>query len=101
MKDNFLSLQKAYPNYKILTTGHSLGGALASIAAGTIADNKYASPNNIMMITFGQPRVGDSKYAASMNKLVPYTFRVINGRDPVVLVPPMKYGYHHHGKEIW
>ena len=101
MKNDFLALQKAYPNYKILVTGHSLGGALASIAAATISYNECASAEDIKLITFGQPRVGNSEYAASMDKLVPNTLRVVNGRDPVVQVPPREYGYQHHGRVIW
>jgi predicted lipase len=55
-------------------TGHSLGGALASLAAlhiyMDILDNK-ATPD-ISLFTIGEPRVGDKDFAKKIDDLVSY-----------------------------
>ena len=58
----------AYPNYTLISTGHSLGGALASIAGVSLAAN---FPNaSLQMFTYGQPRTGDPSYAGLAESLV-------------------------------
>ena len=45
-------------------TGHSLGGALAAIAARHIQMDIIADhPERIHLLTLGQPRTGDEKWA--------------------------------------
>jgi predicted lipase len=52
------NLISAHPNSKIFITGHSLGGALAVLAAMDI--KAYLSPSQmITLYTYGQPRVGN------------------------------------------
>ncbi|KAJ7466586.1 lipase [Mycena galericulata] len=63
--DDVLSIVKAEltnnPTYRVVVTGHSLGGAIASLAAPSL---KIALPDAaIKLYTFGQPRVGDARYA--------------------------------------
>jgi predicted lipase len=53
-------------------TGHSLGGALASLAAAEICSSGKISPQNIKLLTFGQPRTGNWVWAKNMDKLVNY-----------------------------
>ncbi|TKR61020.1 hypothetical protein L596_028190 [Steinernema carpocapsae] len=36
MREHFMELRKAYPDYEVWVTGHSLGGAMASVAAGAL-----------------------------------------------------------------
>ena len=55
----------AHPNYAIVTSGHSLGGSLSSLAAVSM---KYNFPNNaVRMYTYGQPRTGNDAYAYWVN----------------------------------
>ena len=42
---------------KILITGHSLGGALAQLAAADLKTHFYRQTRNIRLVTFGSPRV--------------------------------------------
>lgn len=50
-----------YPNAEVALTGHSLGGALATICLAQIVFELPGSiPTNISLYTFGSPRVGDS-----------------------------------------
>jgi triacylglycerol lipase len=68
--------------------GHSLGGAVASLAA-----DRYAAPRGVC--TFGCPRVGDQTFAQSFNaKLSGRTLRYVNHHDVITHVPP-PLGYHH------
>lgn len=64
-------------------TGHSLGGAMAMLAAAR-------TPGPVAgLYTFGQPRVGDSSFAEALNaKLGGRAFRYRNANDPVPRTPP-------------
>jgi triacylglycerol lipase len=68
-------------------TGHSLGGALAIVAAALLV----SPPGHPIagVYTFGQPRVGDptfrDRYSATLGDI---TFRCVNDRDVVPHVPP-------------
>ncbi|KAJ7930297.1 Alpha/Beta hydrolase protein [Mycena leptocephala] len=55
-----------HPAYTIAVTGHSLGGAIASLAAPALKSELPAAA--IKLFTFGQPRVGNRKFAAFVEK---------------------------------
>ena len=100
-----------YPSYKVWVTGHSLGGAMASLASTAIAYDRKVTKDNLILYTFGQPRVGNYDYALTHDKLVPISFRVTHYRDIVVHLPTCNKilgvcyafngGPYHHGKEIY
>ncbi len=74
----------------IWVTGHSLGGALAALAAVSL---KCQGFNVAGLYTFGQPRVGDWSFgSAAMNTLThPHSIpveRYANNNDIVPLIPP-------------
>ncbi|XP_046841494.1 lipase ZK262.3-like isoform X4 [Xenia sp. Carnegie-2017] len=99
-----------YPNYKVWVTGHSLGGAMASLASTALISEGHTSKSNLYMYTFGQPRVGNYDYALAHDKFVPISFRVTHYRDPVVHLPTCKKilgvcnaftgGPYHHGRDL-
>jgi triacylglycerol lipase len=74
----------------IFYTGHSLGGALAILAAS------LRPPRAVY--TFGSPKVGDSVFANSLRDIPIY--RLINNRDIVPTVPPSRipFDFCHCGK---
>ena len=76
---------KAYPGAPIYIGGHSLGGALAVLAApiiqDTFPDNKVAQ-----IITGGQPRVGNKQFAIWYNGLFE-SYRVVFNKDLVPHFP--------------
>jgi triacylglycerol lipase len=76
---------------QILITGHSLGAALAVLAAPDIF--RKMPPNTIepRLITFAGPRVGLSDFAGNFNAAIESCFRVVNFLDIVPLVPPTPY----------
>lgn len=50
-----------YPNAELAICGHSLGGALATVALAQIVfELGIPVPQNISLYTFGSPRVGDT-----------------------------------------
>ncbi len=64
-----------------LGTGHSLGGALATLAAYDIRKQLQASGKQdveVMCYSFGAPRTGNHAFAADYNHVVPDTWSVIN-----------------------
>ena len=61
----------------VVYTGHSLGGALATLAAS------HRSP--LRTYTFGSPRVGDGDFARTIERDA--FFRVVNNQDIVTQVP--------------
>jgi len=86
-------LENELRGQELVLTGHSLGGALATIAASEWR-NKY----NIRSIyTFGQPAVGDVKFRDWMNQFKERFHRVMNDDDIVTRIPPP---YRHVGTRI-
>lgn len=73
----------------LFITGHSLGGALATLAALDIAANTpFTSP---VVYTFGAPRVGDPQFVQTYNYIVPFHYRYQNEFDIVPHLPPLVY----------
>ncbi|MGI2105677.1 lipase family protein [Shewanella frigidimarina] len=73
------------PGKAIHFVGHSLGGALASLAADWASVNNYAS--NINLYTFGSPRVGQQGFASANTHRLNQIFRCTHGADVVPKVP--------------
>lgn len=70
----------------LFITGHSLGGALATICAYDFAE--VLPINNIVVYMFSSPRVGNVSFADIYNKRVPQGIRVYNTEDIIVDLPP-------------
>lgn len=76
---------------KLWITGHSLGAALATLAAAKLLDDKVAGSIS-GLYTFGQPRTGDHAFAAWFDGLMKERmFRFVNNNDivPHVPLPPL------------
>lgn len=87
--------QEIAKDKEVTITGHSLGGALAVLAASRYKIETGVSPT---VYTFGQPLVGDEEFAARFTQELPYKlYRVINKKDIVPRIPPAAAGYHHTG----
>jgi triacylglycerol lipase len=80
-------------------TGHSLGGALATLCAVDLQYN-FGSRMAVEAYTFGSPRVGNDAFAESYNVRVPNSWRVVNGWDAVVGLPAPWRGYRHVDTDI-
>lgn len=79
------------PAGPLFITGHSLGGAMAQLAAFRLAGE---NPN---VVTFAAPMVGDAEFAASLASLVRYE----NQGDVVPSVPPGIYKHAGTPRLIW
>lgn len=102
LKDSFFSLKNSNPTYKIIVTGHSLGGAMANLCAATIVASGYVPPSNIVLYTMGEPRVGNDDYVVGYDSLNIESYRIIHKRDLVPHLPPDHlFGYKHHKEEIY
>lgn len=84
------NIEKDVGSLPLYVTGHSLGGAMATLAGMRHSFEKVT--------TFGEPRVGihiDKAFKSNSHT------RYINGDDPVTKLPPeLFYGYDHHGNPI-
>lgn len=67
-------------NLPLYISGHSLGGALATLATWYLPGTKLAA-----CYTFGAPRAGDT---GLRNRYRTPIYRIVNGADPVPFVPP-------------
>ena len=71
--------------------GHSLGGALANLAADTIIDHGQ----NALLYTFGAPRVGTNNFAHKLSRHPRLgeknIFRVYHSSDPVSMIPLLPF----------
>ena len=77
---------------KLYITGHSLGGGMATLAAGR------EQQRCVYLYTFGSPRVANREYGLNFN--VNY-YRVQNNNDIVPKVPPWFLGYKHIGTNVY
>jgi hypothetical protein len=91
--------------WHVYVTGHSLGGALATLFAGELAGSVRSGARRgvsaVSMVNFGSPRVGNARFCDAYNALVPDSVRVVNGSDAIPTVPAL-LGYRHvaHGVRI-
>lgn len=85
-----------YPDYKILFVGHSMGAALAQLAALHFYD-VHGMDSRISVFSYASPRIGNADFARNMNNL-PYSSRLyrVNVRgDPIPHLPLLPMGFEH------
>jgi triacylglycerol lipase len=103
------ALDKIWPNVvekikksrgvkKVYFTGHSLGAAMATLAAVRTSRLSFF-PKVEGLYTFGSPKVGNSKYIRFMNELSIPHVRWVNNIDIVTRVP--LWPYKHHSKAYY
>ena len=79
------SILKEHESKPLYITGHSLGGALATIAARRL-EHKGGI---VACYTFGSPRVGDDDWVGSVKPPIKVPiYRVVNALDIVTMLPP-------------
>jgi hypothetical protein len=93
------SMLLANKNSRLYITGHSLGGAAATLMGARLI-SMGISPEQIEVITFGAPAVGNAAFAAKFEPVLDLT-RVVNSGDPVTgALQAMAIGYKQFGREI-
>ena len=83
---------------QVIFTGHSRGGALATLAAKHFTEVRTIK--RCSCITFGAPKVGDREFRNDYNLLPIDHTGYRNGWDIVTYLPPSVTGYRHVGKII-
>ena len=86
------------PGVRVTVVGHSLGGAMATLAAVDMKRNFGRTAVNVC--TFGGPRTGKPDFRRNFNREIPRCFRVTNQFDIVPHVPSLLTGWVHVGDEI-
>ncbi|KAK8139677.1 hypothetical protein PG984_000800 [Apiospora sp. TS-2023a] len=103
-------LVSRYPDYPIHLVGHSLGGAVAALAA--LEMKVVLGWDNVIVTTFGEPRVGNAGFVGYMDAVFDlkntntdaehYKYRrLTHVDDPVPLLPLSEWGFRSHAGEIF
>lgn len=83
------------PSRKLFISGHSLGAALAQLAAHRFALGAHPVTG---VYVYGSPRVGNRDFMNAYNELLEEkTFLHINNKDIVAQIPPRVLGFNHLG----
>jgi triacylglycerol lipase len=82
----------------VFLTGHSLGGALATLCSLDVWIKLGLSRREISVSTFGSPRVGNDAFRHIYKSTVPLHWRIVVIPDVVTKHP--KGGYKHVGKKV-
>jgi hypothetical protein len=116
------------PELEIVFCGHSLGAAIASLAALELTENMAVIMEAFMLeecfnvprsqglaripamlsfrapktslFTYGSPRVGNAKFASAITKKVDTVFRVLVNGDVVTMMPKLVGFYRHFGTTV-
>jgi pimeloyl-ACP methyl ester carboxylesterase len=79
---------------RLLVCGHSLGAAIATLLALPLGADS--------LITIGSPRVGDERFADSIDAAGLEVLRIVDHLDVVPRVPPkLLVGYRHAGRAVF
>ena len=72
-----------------------------------IIENAITQANKVLLVTFGEPRVGDPLFAQRLDGMVPlqhFTYRVVHKSDFVTSIPPAELmkskPFRHHMTEV-
>ncbi len=91
------------PGLKIVVTGHSLGGAVATLYAAHILQRWHKYKGNVQLVTYGSPRVGNKAFVKYINNLLETKniYRIKYKNNPVTYIPLTSWGYQHVGDVVY
>ena len=80
-------------DYKVILTGHSLGGAAAMICSLDLLQNKLIKSEKLTCITFGTPMVGNAQFCKYYSQNVTQSFHINCGVDiaPRIPIPGLQH----------
>lgn len=97
--NGFLQQYRGEKDARLLLTGHSLGGAVATIVGQRLIDFGF-DPDRLQVITFGAPAVGNKAFKQMYGNRLDL-IRVTNTQDPVPLVlQAVLRNYRQFGEEV-
>ncbi|KAH6572331.1 hypothetical protein BASA60_006677 [Batrachochytrium salamandrivorans] len=71
MMRSIRTAQKNHPGFKLVFAGHSLGGALASLAAADYVNHESGDTSYVSVYSYGEPRIGNLEWADWFDSLSP------------------------------
>jgi hypothetical protein len=99
VRDQIHDYIRSNPVSTVTVTGHSLGGALATLCAIDVQYN-FSSKVTVEAYTFGAPKVGNEGFQESFNRRIPNSYRFVAGMDLVPELPRWWQGYRHVNTEL-
>ncbi len=81
-----------HPEHKIILTGHSLGGAVATLYGARLL-SMGVRPEQIRIITFGAPAVGNEAFATAFKDRLDLTRIVVSGDQITSILQDAVSGY--------
>eukprot|EP00039_Didymoeca_costata_P032010 m.36574 g.36574 ORF g.36574 m.36574 type:complete len:259 (+) comp9146_c0_seq1:237-1013(+) len=98
-----------HPDYRLVLTGHSLGGSIATIFAAEFLSSKFIKEyQNMILYTMGEPRTGNHAFMQVFEESVKFrqgsTYRVVSKKDIVPHIPfrdMLGEEYWHISTEAW
>lgn len=88
----------SHPSSKVVVVGHSLGGALAALAAADLKKRGIAAD----LYSYGAPRIGGTATSDFIsNQGMGSVYRVTHKNDPVPRLPPVPLGFAHISPEYY
>lgn len=97
VRTSILEALSRYSCQDVSITGHSLGAALATIAAYDLSPNYTIKE----VYNYGSPRVGNPTFAKAYDAKGITTFRVTHHKDPIPHGPTLGMGFSHVSGEIF
>ncbi|KAK1140665.1 hypothetical protein N8T08_009978 [Aspergillus melleus] len=89
-------LTEQHADYRVVIVGHSLGAAVATVAAADLRTQGYQAA----LYAYASPRVGNGKLAEFITKQE-NNYRFTHQNDPVPKMPLVGMGYKHVSPEYW
>jgi len=94
-------IQNLDENVSLIITGHSSGGATASLLAYDLGTEGHFLYNNIQLYTFGSPRIGNKEFVNSFMSFDIQSNRITYKKDIVPHLPEELFGFVHIPHELW
>uniref|UniRef100_A0AC34G0U2 Fungal lipase-like domain-containing protein n=1 Tax=Panagrolaimus sp. ES5 TaxID=591445 RepID=A0AC34G0U2_9BILA len=69
---------KENEGYTIAFSGHSIGGAIATLTALKARHLGLVDDNKMKLYTFGEPRIGDYEFANNFQSLISQSYRIVH-----------------------
>jgi len=102
VRSTIATVLSAHTINQVYISGHSLGGALATLGAVDLVQSGIIpSTIPVSVYTFGSPRVGNPSFATWYETLHITTYRVTYKNDEVVHLPFAWMGYGHVTQEVY
>jgi len=98
-KRRLMDMLQAHKDGKLYLVGHSMGGATATLAGARLI-SMGVRPEQVEIITFGAPAVGNEAFRKQLEPVLNLT-RIVTEGDPVTgVMQKLVKGYQQFGQEV-